>query len=52
MQVILERAGMQIDAGGRKQTGRAWQGEQRVAPGSAYNVPICVDTLESGGPSF
>ena len=35
MQVILERAGMQIDAGGRKQTGRSWQGEQRVAPGSA-----------------
>ncbi|MCQ4640972.1 hypothetical protein NE647_11135 [Blautia coccoides] len=25
----------QMDAGGRKQTGRAWQGEQRVAPGSA-----------------
>ncbi len=39
MQVILERAGdaewTQRDAGGRKQTGRTWQGEQRVAPGSA-----------------
>ncbi|WP_279232686.1 hypothetical protein [Blautia producta] len=40
MQVILERAGgtdswKQRDAGGRKQTGRKRQGEQRVAPGSA-----------------